>query len=266
MIFRSIPLFIVFFASVLTVSSQELHRQIAIKGRFMTVDELGNVYVVRNDNTLMRYNENGDSTGFYRSVMNGEIGFVDATNPLRVVVYYPEYFKVVLLDRMLSQKNDLDLRKLHIANASVIASSADGNIWVYDRFNARLKKIDEQLNEVNQSNDLRQELQTVPTPYFMTERDWRVYLCDTTKGIFVFDRYGSYVNQYPITGVKYLQVQGSKFIYRKEDSLYSWDVDKVKNVTLPLPTEEKIINAAIVRDKLYLLYKDKLTITKIASD
>ena len=63
MIFRSIPLFIVFFASVLTVSSQELHRQIAIKGRFMTVDELGNVYVVRNDNTLMRYNENGDSTG-----------------------------------------------------------------------------------------------------------------------------------------------------------------------------------------------------------
>jgi hypothetical protein len=234
----------------------------------MTVDELGNIYVVRNDNTLLRYNENGDSTGFYRSVLNGEISFVDATNPLRVLVYYPGYFKIVLLDRMLSQKNELDLRKINIANATAIASSADGNIWVYDRFNARLKKIDDQLNEIKQSNDLRQEIQTVPSPLFMTERNWKVYLSDAVKGIFVFDRYANYLNALPIPNAGQLQILGSKILYRKGDSLFSWDMDKIKETVIKIPQYDNssILGAAVVRSRMYVLYNDALNIYDLSEN
>src|SRR4051812_1226942 len=89
-------------------------RAIPMQSRMMTVDELGNVYVVRKDNSLVKFTEAGDSSTFYRSVLNGEIGGVDATNPLRVVVYYPAYSKVVLLDRMLAPKSELDLKKMNI--------------------------------------------------------------------------------------------------------------------------------------------------------
>lgn len=263
MLLRNVIFYLLLICAFTTeAQTLSLYKTIPVNATYLTTDELGNIYIVRTDNTLLRYNENGDSTGFYKSVLNGDIGFVDANNPLRVLVYYPAYYRVVILDRMMSLKNNIDLRKINIANSSAIASSADGKMWIYDRFNARIKKIDDQLNEIIAGNDLRQQLETVPVPSFMTERNWRVYLCDSSKGIFVFDRYANYINTFPIKHITYLQIQDSKIIYRKEDSLYAWDWDKVKESTIPLPIEKesKIINACLMRNKIYILYEDALYI------
>lgn len=252
------------FAVSQPIASQKI---IPVAARLMTVDELGNVYIVRNDNTLLRYNEQGDSTGFYKSILNGEIGAIDATNPLRVLVYYPAYAKVLVLDRMLAPKNELDLRKINLANATAIASSADGTIWVYDRFNARLKKVDDRLKEMVQSNDLRQELQSVPNPVFAIERNWKTYLCDTAKGIYIFDRYGSFVILLALYNVHQLQVIGSTLIYRVGDSLYSWDQEKIKEERIPIPHPEKnILSAMPVREKLYVLYANELIVYSFSND
>lgn len=232
----------------------------------MTADHLGNIYLVREDNSLLRLDAQGDSSAFYRSVQNGNIGSVDATNPMRVVIYYPDYRKVILLDRQLALKNELDLRKMNIAGPSVVAASADGNLWIYDQFNARLRKIDEQLNEVVESNDLRMEIQTVPSPTFMVERDWRVYLCDTAKGIFTFDRYGNYVNTLSIFDVNRLQVFGSQLVYRNGDSLLSWDLSKVRAQSLKIPgAPQNILDAVMTRDKLIVLYPDRLVLYRLES-
>jgi len=266
---KKLLLIILLLVHYLSVDAQEFVqvKTIWTNARYMTADELGNIYIIRNDNTLIRYNENGDSTGFYKAVLNGDIGFVDATNPLRILVYYPQYLKVLVLDRMLTVKNELNLRKMNFANGSVVASSADGTVWVYDKFNARLKKINDQLNELITSNDLRQELQKVPLPVFMTERDWKVYLTDTSQGIFVFDRYGNFLTNYPIAQLNYLQVAGSKLIYRHENELHIWDVDKVKENTLLLPvTDHRIISASLIRNNLYVLYEDRFSIYKLSEN
>jgi hypothetical protein len=242
----------------------KLLRAIPITARMMTIDDLGNIYVIKNDNSLLRLTEGGDSSFFYRSVQNGEIGSIDATNPLKILLYYPAYSKVVILDMNLALKNELDLRKLNIPASAEVALSADGNLWIYDQFNARLHKIDEQLNEVKSSNDLRQELGVVPTPSFMVERNWRLFLSDTARGIFTFDRYGSYINTLSILGVKDLQVFGDQLVYRRGDSLFSWNLSKVISNVLIIPgRENSILDVAILRDKLFVLYADKLVLYKI---
>jgi hypothetical protein len=262
-------LFIIISSFVTAYGSDSLViiREIPMVARLMTVDELGNVYVVRDNNSLVRFNEHGDSSAFYRSVQNGNIGAVDASNPLRVVVYYPAYSKTVLLDRMLAEKNDLNLRRINVFTTSVIASSADGNLWIYDQFNVRLKKIDEQLNEIAQSNDIRQEAQSVPSPSFMVERNWKIFLCDTARGIYTFDRYGNYINTLSIYGVKYLQVFGPQLLFRHQDTMYSWDMNKASFNTLLIPFgQDGIVNAAIVRSTLYVLYADRLTLYRLPKD
>lgn len=239
-------------------------RTVPLRARLLTVDETGNAYVVRTDNNLVRYNENGDSTGFFRSVTNGDIGAVDATNPLRILVYYPDYSRLVLLDRMLAPKSELDLRRLNIFNATVVAGSADGNIWIYDPFNARLKKINEQGMEVSSGNDLRQQLDEVPDPAFMTERERKLYLSDTGKGIFVFDQYASYVSRLPFTGVQYLQVYGTQIVYRKGTAFLSYNLPDAVEKSIDLPSGQgAILNAALVRDKLYVLYEKELVIYRM---
>ncbi len=240
-------------------------RTIPVAARMMTVDELGNIYLVKTDNSLVRYTEQGDSTTVYQGVQNGEIGSVDVSNPLRIVVYYPAYGRIVLLDRMLAKKNELDLKKINILNASVVAAGADGNLWVYDPFNAKLRKIDEQLHEIGQSNDLRQDAGMVPTPSFMVERERRLFICDTAQGILTFDRYGSYINTLSIYGVKYLQVYGPQLIYLHGDTLSSYNMDAITWNDIPLPDgDQPIINAALNRSTLYILYADRLVLYRMA--
>lgn len=232
----------------------------------MTVDELGNVYIVKADNNLVRFDENGNRTGTFNGVQNGDIRTVDASDPLRILLYYPAYSKLVFLDQMLTQKNELDLRRQNIFNAAV-ASSSDGFLWVYDPFNVKLKKLDEQLSSVLESNEIRQEARAVPDPSFLTERNQKVYLCDTAKGIFTFDRYGNYVSTLPISGVKYLQVFGNQLVYRIGDTLFSYDFQRILTKSLLLPKNgTPILQAALSRNFLYVLYSDRLVYYQLRED
>ena len=243
-----------------------LVKTIMVRARLIICDDLGNVYLVKNDNSLVRYSQNGDSTGFYKSVSNGDITSVDANNPLRVILYYAPFSKVVVLDRMLAFKNELNLSQINLLRPSAIAASADGNLWVYDQFNARLKKVDDNLKEVAQSNDLRQQLQFVPSPSFMVEKDRRLYLCDTAQGILVFDRYGSYINSLSIYGTDYLQVYDKQLVYLKTDTLHSYNMETVasKVMTFPL-VPAKLLQAVLVGENVFALYDDRVVIYNIKS-
>lgn len=249
------------------VQGQELIKSIpAGKARMMSTDELGNVYLVRQDNGLIRYSSEGDSTGNFRSIQNGDLQWIDATNPLRVLLYYPAFSKVILLDRMLTVKNELDLKKLSIFNPPAVGMSADGRIWVYDFVNARLKKIDDQLNVVNTGNDMRQESATVPRPTALLERDTRVYLCDPANGIYTFDRFASYLNTLEIRKVKRLQAFGSQLIYRSGDSLRAYDLKTFSWKTIALPPGPDLVDARVERNRLYLLFDDRLDIYRMRQE
>lgn len=250
-----------------TTSAQELFTTIPTeRARSITTDELGNVYLVREDNALIRYNPNGDSTGNFRSIQNGDLLWVDATNPMRILLYYPAFSKIILLDRMLTVKNELDLKKLNIFNAPAVGMSADGKIWIYDYVNARLKKIDDQLNVTNTGNDMRQESNTVPRPTALLERDARVYLCDSMNGIYTFDRFASYLNTLEITGVKQLQAFGSQLIYRNQDTLKAYNVKTLALKAIPLPARPDFLEARIERNRMYFLFKDRLEFYNIANE
>lgn len=272
---KSLPVFSILKTTLLfllllvagSAGAQELIKSIATaNARFITTDELGNVYLVRQDNALIRYSSEGDSTGNFRSIQNGDLQWVDATNPLRVLLYYPAFSKVILLDRMLSVKNELDLKKLSIFNPPAVGMSADGRIWVYDFVNARLKKIDDQLNVVNTGNDMRQESATVPRPFALLERDTRVYLCDPVNGIYTFDRFASYLNTLEIKGVKQLQAFGSQLIYRSDDSLKAYDLKTLSLKTIALPLQSDFINARVERNRLYLLFADRLELYRMNNE
>lgn len=247
--------------------AQQLVKTILVdNARMITTDELGNIYLVGNDNGLTRYDMNGDSTGNFRSVTNGDLLWVDATNPLRVLLYYPNFSKVILLDRMLSVKNELDLKKLSLFNPPAVGMSADGRIWVYDFQNARLKKIDDQLNLTHTGNDMRIESQTVPRPASLIEKEGKVYLCDPKNGLYTFDRFASYINTLEIKNVSRLQAFGSQLIYRNDDSLRAYDLKTLSLKTIPLPIQSDFIDVRIERSRLYFLYKEKLEIYNVPEE
>ena len=228
---------------------------IPMRARLMTLDESGNAYVVKSDNSLLRYTPEGDSSAFFRSITNGEIGQVDATNPWRILVYYPGQSRITVLDRFLAPITEIDLRAIGITVPTAVATSADGGVWVYDPFNARLRRLDEAGREIQESNDLRQQLSEVPVAHFLIERDRKVYLCDTVRGIFVFDRFASPLITLPIPGRKSIQVAGKQLVYLAGNTLRSYDLNSMTEAVLPLPEAEptNVRAAALGRGVVWVL-------------
>ena len=242
--------------------AQELlvQKPLANAAQGMTTDELGNVYVIFRDNSLVKYSADGDSLGNYRSIQNGNLMSVDASNPLKLLLFYPEYGKITFLDRMLSPKNELDLKKLNLFQPTAAGMARDGNIWVYDAQLAKLQKIDEQQNVMQQSDDLRSATNDVLFPVQILDRDRKVFAIDTTRGIFVFDQYATILTNLDLFHVKQLQVFDHTLVYSTQQKWISYDLNTMQEQTLPLPADPDFIMARIEKGRIYYLFTHKLQI------
>jgi hypothetical protein len=230
-----------------------------ISARSITTDELGNIYAIHTDNTLGRYNERGDSTGFYRSALNGNLSFVDATNPLRLLLYYRSFNKIQLLDRQLALKSEVDLRNLRIYSPTAVATASDGNLWVYDPVNARILKLDESGGQVSESIDLRQQLSFVPKAAYLIERDRRLYLSDTARGILVFDQFATYITTLPFRNVGTFQAFDQQLVFARGDTLHSYDMQHFSEKLMPLPGQsEGIVDVCLNQRRLAILYLGRM--------
>lgn len=211
--------------SLITFGQQDSILNVSLIQKFsggikdFTTDNLGNLYLLTATNQIKKVNEKGDSIAVYNDVRRyGKIYSVDATNPLKVLVYYKDFSAVVVLDRLLNVRTAIDLRKQNILQVTAITSSYDNNIWLYDELDSKLKKIDDSGNILLESTDFRQIFDSVPSPSVMYDRDGQLYLYDTKKGLMVFDYYGGKKNNYQLLHLSDLQVIDKNTITARDSS------------------------------------------------
>src|SRR6187431_144725 len=153
---------------------------------YFTVDNLENIYLVNNNsNQLKKLNSNGDSAGVFNNVRKyGKLYSIDATNPLKILLYYKNFSTVVVLDRFLNVRNTINLGKKNIFKVKAIASSYDNNIWLFDEGDSRLKKIDDNGDVLTETVDFRTLFDTVPSPSQIADQDGFLYLYDPARGFY----------------------------------------------------------------------------------
>ncbi len=184
-----------------------------------SVDNLGNIYLITSSNQLKKLNEKFDSIGLFNDVKRyGSIYSVDASNPLKVLVYYKDFLTVVVLDRFLNARTTIDLRQQNIVQAKAICQSYDNNMWVFDELDAKIKKLDDNGKVLLESADFRMLFEEVPNPSQIIDADGQLYLYNSKHGFTVFDYYGAMKNNYSITNWKDVQVVNS--ILTGSDSNY----------------------------------------------
>src|SRR5919112_2019992 len=75
-----------------------------------TTDNLGNIYIINAASHLKKFNDKGDSVSSINDVRRyGKISSIDVTNPLKILVYYKEFARLVVLDRLLNVRSTIDL-------------------------------------------------------------------------------------------------------------------------------------------------------------
>ena len=232
---------------------------------YINVDILDNIYLITAGNQLKKLNSNGDSIAVFNDVKKyGNPSYIDVNNPLKILVYYKNYSTVVILDRLLTQRNMINLRKQNIFSVKAIATSYDNNIWIFDEQDLKLKKINEEGNLVMESTDMRQLVDPVPFPQQIIDSDNLVYLYDEKKGFFIFDYYGGLKNTLPFVNWTDVAISGNKMMGFSENKLLSYQLNSLNLKTYELPSFFRDHEAfKAVNGKVYLLKKDGVEIYSV---
>lgn len=257
-------IFCVLFFVALNASAQKdsvfiPNKIIAGEFSYFTVDNLDNIYLINsNSNQLKKITGNGDSAGVFNNVRKyGKLFSIDATNPLKLLLYYKNFATIVVLDRFLNVRNTINLGKKNIFKVKTIATSYDNNIWLFDEGDSKLKKIDDNGEVMMETVDFRTLFDTVPSPIQITDQDGFLYLYDPNKGFYTFDYYGALKNNMPFLHWTNTEVIGKNMYGFGDSSLYQYQTGSLKLIEYPVPsffkTAQQIKTA---NNKVYLLQKE----------
>jgi hypothetical protein len=263
---KYVLLWIGLFSAHAVIAQQDSSFSLAkiIKGDIVdfNVDKLGNIYLLSSDNQLKKIGPSGDSLAVFNEVRRfGKIYSVDPTNPLKILLYYKEFATVVEVDRFLNILNTIDLRTQNIFQAGAIGLAYDNNIWVYDELEAKLKRIGDDGSLLDQTTDLRQLVDSVPDPSIIADQNGLVYLYDSTKGVYIFDHYGSFKKHISLTGWKDFSVLEKNLLGRNQQYFYRYQLDQVNIQTEPIP--QSCLNAikiTITSGLVYVMKQNELDI------
>ena len=235
-----------------------------IKGDYIdfTVDNLGNIFLLDKDNQLKKLSPDGDSVAVYNDVRRyGKVYSMDAANPLKILLYYKDFATIVVLDRLLNMRSTIDLRKQNIYQAKAICQSYDNAVWVYDEGEAKLKKVGDDGTILDQTGDLRLQLDEAPSPTSMEDNNRLVYLYDSTKGLLIFDYFGSLKNKIAFLGWQDFQLVGKFMVGRKGTLLERYQLSTLLLEERRLPEILKdAVKVRIAIDRLYCLRNGRLYI------
>ena len=228
---------------------------------FLTTDYLQNGYCITTANELYKVDSSGNLLTIYNQNRYGKLEFIDATNPMKLVLSYPTYGTLVQLDNKLTEISTLSLRTINIQSYSAACfSSLDNNIWVFDDQDYKLKKIDRNNDIVVESGDMFSLVGKALHPVFMQEQDQYVYLTDPAEGIVVFDIYGTYYQTLPFTGIEKFQVRSDQLFFRESNKLHVYHLKTLETKYIELPGTLDIKDVRIEKNRLYLLHENNLDI------
>jgi hypothetical protein len=244
---------------LLAADSLVLVKKIPMKALLFTTDKTGTVYVGTQNNAVLRFNENGDSTGVYYAIRKGKITQLDATNPMQLLVFYADVPQLTVLNRMMAVVENMDLKQVGIYNCPAISYSADGLTWAYNSVQAELVKVDFDKKTSTKSFNFLQQFQQNVQPVFITEQERNLFVLDTNLGILKFDQFGTYITTYHFTP-KEVQYINGYLVFYKNGELLSYQLQTLQERKIQLPEAESILQARIEKNRLYILRKDALEI------
>lgn len=227
----------------------------------MQVDRLGRVYTVRSDNSVTLSGATLQTSYLYADNRLGLISHVDVTNPMKILVFYPAYRRIVVLDNTLSEVSRIELDEALYEDVQAVAMANDNNIWIYDKARYQLIKVDEVGREVESSINLVELSLADLSPSAIKEVANLVYIADPDLGVVVFDNFAQYIKLLPIKGVTAVHaderqvyfLEGPK-LYRYKDDIFAEPLEEVR-----LDNDPPFIKALPASDRsYYLLYPDTI--------
>lgn len=226
---------ILVYTDSIVVDSFQLIHTFPERGVYFTVDKLQQVYLLTEDNTIIKYTSDKAEAFRYNNNTRGPVGYIDATDPFNVLLFYPDFQSIASLDRTMNERAFLLLYNSNIINASAIALARDNNIWVYDQATFNLSKINAAGEVLLSSDNLSAQLDQAPIITQMVARSNYVFLLSKEQGVFIFDNFGQFYQLLPFEGFDQMQMIDQTILLHKQGQSLIYHMERLKETFVPLP-------------------------------
>ena len=227
------------------------------ESNLFTTDNLNNSYLV-NGEELIKYNSAGKLFLKYSNKRYGNITTIDATNALKVLLYYKDFQQLVFLDSQLSQNGEaISLENLGYEQTDLVCSSFNNSFWIYNKQTVELVRFNENSQQIAKTGNLKQLLQAELKPDFMIEHNSYLYLNCPDIGIYVFDMYGTFNKIISLKNLHAFQVNDKIIYFYKEGKLCSYDTKAFEEKCISY-NDSILKNVRIEKDRFYFQYKDSV--------
>ncbi len=231
---------------------------IQVHALFFNTDNLKNIYAVTIENQVVKYDSTGLLLHTYSNKLLGQPTSLDVSNPLKLMVYYKDFNTIVWLDNTLSEISETNLSSLGIIQPPVACLSQDGDFWVYDEADQRLKKINSQLQVIIEGATLQFISEKQFQPYLMIEENQHVYVSDSSLGVFVFDQFANFINKIPVKGVTYFQIKNKQLIFKNKNKALIYQLNSMGEYSSELP--DTAMQMRIESHRIYLLKQNQIVL------
>ncbi len=235
-------------------------KNIPVKADKFLTDIMGNCYLVDRQE-ITKYDNFGRKLSSYSNGALGNITYVDASNPLRILLLYKNFNQIVLLDNSFAEITEpfyLDNAGIDMIDVACISNF--GGIWVYNSTDMELQRYNTGMNLEQTGTNLSDLIDGNQTPNFLVEKNDNIYLNFPKTGIFVFDNLGVYYKTIPIKGLKRFDINGSFIRYFKDNKIHNYNHILLRETEINLPDTTDVIDASLVNKYLFIFKHDWLSI------
>ncbi len=222
------------------------------------IDNLNDIYLISSKGQIKKFSSSGDSVLYDQVKKFGRLYTLDVSNPLKLLLFYRDYGTIVILDRYLSTLATLDLPKYSILQPGAIGLAYDNNIWVFDAYDSRVKKIDLQGNILLQTAELRNVLNDTIAPQRIINDNGLVYLADSAHGIFVFDNYGSFKKKIYVKKWQSIAINNNYIISTKNETVSFYNTASFYQIDKRVPFFKPYFRSYTTANKLMTFSENSL--------
>lgn len=222
-----------------------------------TTDNLGNVYLTQGT-SISKYNAQCSFQKEFSNKSFGTISSADATNALRIVLFYRDFSRVVFLDNTMSQNGEaVQLESLGFPMTSLVASSHDNGLWIFDQQNFELVRFNQNMQPEQRTGNLSQLLGIDSLqPNFLIEKDNKLFLNNPSTGVLVFDVFGTYSKTIPVLSLKSLQVNDDHILYFSGGNMRSQSLLTGEETLYTEPNDPEALDMRMEKTAVYVLKKN----------
>ena len=233
----------------------------SIKGNFsqFSVDNFGRVYLCENDIISQHFSQN--DTIYTTSLKSFRPTSIESSKSFRTLVFDQDRSVLHFYDNTLTDINgEIDLVSIGLQQPLLVCESFAGNtFWVLDGGLMRLVKLNRELEIISQTENLVSIFDNDNPPSQMIEQNDYLYILIPSKGVAIFDIFGTFIKIYPTRATNigvlnnYLLLQDGRTIEAVSNIAFL-----TADFTYKIP--ENVMKFAFSNSKVYFLKNNGLVI------